>query len=138
VIFDGTHIIPFTLNTSIDNDLEKRFGIESGSFDIGSFMDHYERYSKADIVIFLRIWNSDKSEARPMESSKALLAMMKGYQKELGFTPYAARDRTDPDLQKQIFNRYSALLEKAKCFEFYAGYDEEEVRSALIGFLDGA
>jgi hypothetical protein len=138
VIFDGKHIIPFTLNTSIDNDLEKRFGIASGAFDIGGYMDHSERYRNADILVFLRIWNSTSSEARPMERNKALLAMMKGYQKELGFTPYAARDRNDPELLKQIFAGYSALLENAKCFEFYAGNDEEEVRNALISFLDGA
>jgi hypothetical protein len=135
VIFDGTHLIPFTLNTTIDEDLEKRFGIESSSFDIGSHMDHGERYGKADIVVFLRIWNSGKSEARPLERSKALLSLMKGYQKEVGFTPFS-RDRNDPELQKRLFARYSTLLEDAECFEFFAGNDEEEVRKALIGFLD--
>jgi hypothetical protein len=134
IIFCGD-LIPFTLNTTIDEDLEKRFGIESSSFDIGSHMDHGERYGKADIVVFLRIWNSGKSEARPLERSKALLSLMKGYQKEVGFTPFS-RDRNDPELQKRLFARYSTLLEDAECFEFFAGNDEEEVRKALIGFLD--
>ncbi|NYZ77396.1 hypothetical protein H0O02_03720 [Candidatus Micrarchaeota archaeon] len=138
VIFDGTHIIPFTLNTTIDGDLEKRFGIKSGSFDIGFYMDHTQRYKNVDILVFLKIWNNDTSEIKPLDGNLALLSLIRSYQKELSFTSCAARDRGGPELSKQIFGRYAALVENAKCFSFYAGFDEEEVIKTLIDFLDRA
>jgi hypothetical protein len=136
VIFDGTNIIPFTLNTSLDEDLERRFGIKAGAFDIGSFMDHSQRYGNADILVFLKVWNNDTSEMRPLEGKRAILSLMRGYQKELSFTIYGTRDRNDPEISKKIFTRYAGLVAHARCFEFYAGSDEREVREKLIGFLD--
>jgi hypothetical protein len=133
VIFDGANLIPFTFNTSVDEDLVRRFSIKPG-FNIGEHVDNRSAYGKADVVIFLRVWNNESSELRPMEYKRALLNMIRSYKKEQTFTIWANWDKDDSS--KLIFERYASLLENARCFEFYAGFDEEEVRRTLFDFLD--
>ncbi|MCX6773402.1 MAG: hypothetical protein NTY68_00165 [Candidatus Micrarchaeota archaeon] len=88
VIFDGNRLVPFTFNTTVNEDLSKRFGLDPDSFHISKYISDSKELKNADTIIFLKIYNS------------------------------------------------ASILKNAKCFEFYAGSDEEEVRRTLIRFLD--
>lgn len=135
VLFNGENLIPFTMNTTIDGDLEKRFGINSGEFDISGYMDHNLEYGKADIVIFLKVWNNSTSEIREVEYKHALLNLINIYKKEIPMIS-TIFDKSLWEGSGAVFKKYASLLENTKCFEFYAGFDEEEVRKSLLEFLD--
>jgi hypothetical protein len=136
VLSDGTRIFPFTLKTGVDEDFARRFGVDPGLFDIGRHAEHKSVYGKADCVIFLRIWNSSASEIRPLEYNKALLGLIRIYKKEIPFL-WSGLERDAADGSAAIFKRYASILENARCFEFFQGSDEGEVRGALLRFIDG-
>lgn len=136
VISDGSRLIPFSFKTTVNDDLARRFNIGPELFDIGQHVDPAAEYGRADFVVFLRIWNSATSEARPMEFKRALLNLIRIYKKEIPAL-WAGADQSRPDPSALIFKKYSALLENAECFEFYAGYEENEVRESLIRLIGG-
>jgi hypothetical protein len=133
VLFDGERIIPFSMNTTMDPDLEGRFGLKEG-FQIGSVMDVSASYGRPDTVIFLRIWNSGESESRPMDYGRALSSLMGTYRKEVPFL-WAGFERQSSG--KEIFERYAEFLEGASIHELFAGHDEENVRKELASLLSG-
>ena len=137
VILDGDRLVPFTLKTKIDEDSAKRFNLKPDLFDIGKHMDHEKDYRNVDMVLFLKVWNNETSEFKPLLYEQALLNLMRIYKKEIRFTVWSNWDKKNEELSRFIFEKYSSILKGAKCFEFYAGYDEPEVRKKLLGFLDG-
>lgn len=136
VLSDGKQVFPFTLKTGVDEDFARRFGVDAGLFDIGKHAEHGSVYGKADCVIFLRIWNSAKSEIRPLDYGKAYLGLVRAYKKEIPFL-WSGVDRETADGSAGIFKRYGEILDSARCFEFFQGNDEREVREVLLGFLNG-
>lgn len=137
VLSDGKQVFPFTLKTGVDEDFARRFGVDAGLFDIGMHAQHGSAYGKADLVIFLRIWNSEKSEIRPLDYGKAYLGLIRAYKKEIPFL-WSGVDREAADGSAGIFRKYGEILDGARCFEFFQGCDEREVREALLTFLNGA
>jgi len=135
VLFDGRNLIPFTMNTTIDEDLQKRFCISPQSFEIEKYVDHGSEYGKPDMVVFLKIWNNETSEIRGVDYNMALLSLIKIYKKEINLL-WGILNRDVKEGSGDIFRKYAALLEGTKCFEFCAGYNEEEVRKSLIDFLE--
>ncbi|MBN1169648.1 hypothetical protein JXA56_01355 [Candidatus Micrarchaeota archaeon] len=134
VLFDGKGLVPFSMNTTIDKDLEKRFEIKSKSFKIEKYVDHDFEYGKPDTIIFLKIWNNDTSEIKKMDYKIALLNLIRIYKKEIPFV-WAILNKDITDGTGDIFKKYASLVEGVDCFEFYAGYEEVEVRKKLLEFL---
>jgi hypothetical protein len=132
VITDGKRIFHFTFKTSVDGDFARRFGIPPGLYDIGKFVDRGQSYDKADLLIFLKIWNNETSEMRPLKYDEALLSLVRIYKKEIPFL----WSGLGGDGTKVIFEKYASILENAKCFEFCQGSDEDEVSRTLLDFLD--
>lgn len=131
VISDGSRLFPFTFKTTVDEDFAKRFNLDNDLFDIGKHSKKGSIYKDVDYVFFLKIWNNNASEIRPLEYSKALLNLIRIYKKEIPFL-WSNLDNSGTEVTELIFKKYSSLLENAKCFEFYAGFDEAEVRRSLI------
>jgi hypothetical protein len=135
VLIEGDRFVPFTFNVTIDSDLEKRMGIKAGEFDIREHVEKGMEYRKADVVILLKIWNSAKSEMRPLEYKVALFNLFQMHKREMGGTwpPGTSGDAT---VHRDVFGRYSRFLEHARCFEFCQGHDDGEVNRVLYEFLD--
>lgn len=120
-------IIPFTFKSNVDENLAKRFGIKNEFFDNGKYIETNKNYKNTDFIFFLHIWNNDRSEIKPFEYSKALFNLVQRYRiKEM----FLRRSKGF------LFKNYSDFLGGAKCFEFYAGNNEEEVRKTLFEFLN--
>ena len=134
VLFDGKNLIPFTLNTTIDEDLRNRFRMDS-NFNIEKYIDHDLNYGKPDLIIFLKVWNYGKSQFQELDYNKALLNLMQIYKKEIPFV-WSILEKDSTKTAGEVFKNYASLLEGVKCYEFFAGSDEEEVRNKLISFLD--
>jgi hypothetical protein len=132
VLWDGSSLIPFSMNTTIDPDLERRFGIRSEDFQIGALIDHSKTYKAPSTVIFLRIWNSRDSEARNLDYGRALLSLMRIYKKEIPFLWSSLEEGTGP---ARIFERYAEFLKGASFYELYAGRDEAEVRRKILSLI---
>jgi hypothetical protein len=128
-------LIPFTFKAAVDSDFSERFGVKQELFAVGNFLGK-DKYKGADILFFINIWNSQKSEIKPVDYNHALLNLIKIYKKESGLMVWSSWERNNSEKLKLIFERYSLLIEKTKCFEFFAGNDEREIREKMLVFLD--
>jgi hypothetical protein len=136
VLFDGKELVPFSLSTRVDSDLEERFNIDASTFDVSKYVDHELEYGKADVLVFLKIWNNETSEIREMDYNRALLNLTRIYKKEIPFLWEIILKDDIAGGTGDVFKKYASLLEGIRCVEFYAGHDEEEVRGKLLGFLN--
>lgn len=134
VMIKNKVLIPFTFKSKVDEHAAKRFNIKPELFDIGDYISK-EHHDKIDYVFFLKIWNNDSSEIKPMSYEQALLTLIRIYQKEIRFTIWQHWDKNSDELTRTIFKNYASILENTKCFEFYAGNNEKEVREKMLGFL---
>jgi len=136
VLFRDGLLIPFYIKTTINEDFARRFNILDGRLKPGQYVDINAVIKGIDKIIFLKMWNNNTSEMIPIDYKKALLHMMRIYKKEVQYNLLFDWDRESPEVNKIIFQKYSILLEHAKCYEFYAGPNESEVRAKLLRFFD--
>lgn len=129
ILIKGNELLPFTFKSAVDEDFSKRFGIKEELFDVGSYMEKKE-FKGADMILFLNIWNNNTSEIKNIDYKTALLGLIRIYRKEFNW------EKESTENLKRVFKEYSSLLEHTKCFEFYAGNNEEEVRKELFDFLE--
>ncbi len=135
ILIDGENLIPFTFKTAVDTDFAKRFKIKPTNLDVGRHMDQAKKYKHIDIVVFLHIWNSKKSEMRALPYEQALLKMIRIYKKEDRITAWHNWDKNAAAHSKLIFKKYAEILQGAKYFEFYAGSNENEVKKTLFNSI---
>jgi len=136
VLFIGDKIFPFYMKTALSPDFSKRFNMMSGALKEDLYVDMKSDIRDIDLIIFPRMWNSDTSDVRKIDYKNALLNLMHIYKREVKFNPLFDWDRVDPQAHKKLFASYSALLENARCYEFYAGFDEKEVRKKILELAD--
>jgi serine kinase of HPr protein (carbohydrate metabolism regulator) len=136
VIINMDKIIPFSIKPTIDHDLSERFGVSNEHIDSGIYAESSKVFEKVDLLFFVKIWNNETSEINKASYDKALLALMGIRNKEIQFNVFPGQGITNPATSKKIFSNYAELLQGTKCYEFFAGYDEQEVRKKLGEFVD--
>jgi hypothetical protein len=117
-------LIPFLLKFTEKGDFKKRFAFSEQALRAADGAG-----KGIDFLVFPKIWNHASSRLRALARPAALKELDRIYQKEAGWNAYLEPRRVTDQ-------KYRELIRHAKCFEFYAGRHEKEVRRTLKKFLE--
>jgi hypothetical protein len=125
-------LVPFTLKTNVKGDFSRRFGLGEveWTYDAEPHLDLRNVPGGVDLLVFPRVRQSLRSEARPMTDAEATEVMVESYLREHVYHAVARR-------HEAARTRYAAIARGARCVAFLAGRDESEVRATLMGLLTG-
>jgi|GEM_PF-1779354 len=129
VLVNGRKITPFCLKTSVKGDMVERFNLKSDqdkSFLKPGIKGDLDGF---DIIIFPKIWNHSESKFTPIDEKDAVSILADIYLKETRLINVPAMKH------EEILRRYKNIAKGSKCYIFYAGNQEQEVREALLNFL---
>ncbi len=118
--------VPFLMKFTEKGDFKKRFERKENVRPAGKILG-----KGIDLLIFPKVWNHSSSRVTPLGRNAAIKELARIYQKEAGWNSYL-------EPLKRVDKNHRGLLKRAKCFVFYAGNREEEVRRVFKRFLKGA
>ena len=112
------------------NELEGNFSLYINDWSENAYNLIIKNTRGIDVLIFPKIWNHKLSEITPVTSEKALEELKRIYLNEK-----KVMDLPAPN-EDIVLNNYKQIIENTRCFIFYAGNNEEEVREKLLQFLN--
>lgn len=125
VLFKETEILPFDHTPTMRGDFRTRFRVPEGipPLEEKDCVTH-PTTEPVSVVVFPRVWQSEKSEWRRLTPEDGLQRLIAIYTKETEWNTY-------PEPLDDVRGRYDVLLSRAVFFEFLQGKLETEVEASL-------
>lgn len=128
VLLKDESIIHYYLKPTIKGDFQKRFNLKNNTWKLKPGVNKTtEPLERNSILVFPKVWLHKKSAVTPVSSLEAQKRLDEIYFGETHWNAVCEHQRKTQD-------KHRKLTEKLKCFDFYAGSNESDIRKTLLTF----
>ncbi|MFX0135846.1 MAG: hypothetical protein ACFFDN_19540 [Candidatus Hodarchaeota archaeon] len=135
ILFREDRVLPFSIRSNIHLNTFKQFpvlekGLNDKStripeigwlIDLKSIFPFQENEVRPSKLFYINIWNASETKIEAIPNKEMLARLLHTYQIELDYTLY---NLNKDKAMRNIFHDYNAFVDKANCYEVYAGSDE--------------